>query len=70
MGLLLSRPVFQRYIMKRLALILLMLGMIAGAAIPQMTPTFTGKLYKVTVDVSGQLIEDDELTMRKIMARQ
>lgn len=45
MGLLLSRPVFQRYIMKRLALILLMLGMIAGAAIPQMTPTFTGKLY-------------------------
>ena len=31
---------------------------------------FTGKLYKVTVDVSGQLIEDDDLTMRKIMARQ
>ena len=31
---------------------------------------FTGKLYKVTVDVSGELIVDDELTMRKIMARQ
>jgi len=31
---------------------------------------FTGKLYKVTVDVSGQLIVDDELAMKKIMARQ
>jgi arylsulfatase len=31
---------------------------------------FTGKLYKVTVDVSGELIVDDELAMRKIMARQ
>jgi hypothetical protein len=31
---------------------------------------FTGKLYKVTLDVSGELIRDDELTMRKIMARQ
>jgi arylsulfatase A-like enzyme len=31
---------------------------------------FTGKLYKVTLDVSGQLIVDDELAMRKIMARQ
>ena len=31
---------------------------------------FTGKIYKVTVDVSGELIQDDELAMRKIMARQ
>jgi len=31
---------------------------------------FTGKLYKVTVDVSGELIKDDEMTMRRIMARQ
>jgi len=31
---------------------------------------FTGKLYRVTLDVSGELIVDDELTMRKIMARQ
>jgi arylsulfatase len=31
---------------------------------------FTGKLYKVTLDVSGKLIVDDELTMRKLMARQ
>ena len=31
---------------------------------------FTGKLYKVTVDVSGQLIVDDELAMKKLMARQ
>jgi len=31
---------------------------------------FTGKLHTVKVDVSGELIQDDELTMRKIMARQ
>jgi arylsulfatase len=31
---------------------------------------FTGKLYTVKVDVSGELILDDELTMRRIMARQ
>jgi hypothetical protein len=31
---------------------------------------FTGKLYTVKVDVSGELIQDDELTIRKIMARQ
>ena len=31
---------------------------------------FTGKLYKVTVDVSGDLIKDDEMTMKRIMARQ
>jgi arylsulfatase len=32
--------------------------------------SFAGKLYTVTVDVSGEVIQDDELTMRKIMARQ
>jgi arylsulfatase A-like enzyme len=31
---------------------------------------FTGILHKVTVDVSGELIEDDEAAMRAIMARQ
>jgi arylsulfatase len=31
---------------------------------------FTGKLYTLKVDLSGELIVDDELTMRKIMARQ
>jgi arylsulfatase len=31
---------------------------------------FTGKIYSVTIDVSGELIEDDEATMRTIMARQ
>jgi hypothetical protein len=31
---------------------------------------FTGKLYAVTVDVSGNLIKDDEMNMKAIMARQ
>ena len=31
---------------------------------------FTGTIFKVTIDVSGKLIEDDEATMRAIMARQ
>ena len=31
---------------------------------------FTGTLHTVTIDVSGDLIEDDEATMRAIMARQ
>jgi arylsulfatase A-like enzyme len=31
---------------------------------------FTGKLRTVKVDISGELIQDDELTMRKLMARQ
>ncbi len=31
---------------------------------------FTGTLHSVTIDVSGDLIEDDEATMRAIMARQ
>jgi arylsulfatase len=31
---------------------------------------FTGRLYSATVDVSGDLIEDKEATMRTVMARQ
>ncbi len=31
---------------------------------------FTGTIYNVTVDVSGELIKDDEAEMRSIMARQ
>ncbi len=31
---------------------------------------FTGTIYTVTIDVSGDLIKDDEATMRMIMARQ
>jgi arylsulfatase len=31
---------------------------------------FTGKLHRVTVDVSGELIKDDEAALRAIMARQ
>jgi arylsulfatase len=31
---------------------------------------FTGKIHKVTVDVSGELIRDDEATLRIHMARQ
>jgi len=32
--------------------------------------TFTGKIHKVTVDVSGELIKDDEAELRRLMARQ
>jgi arylsulfatase len=32
--------------------------------------TFTGKIYSVTVDVSGDLIKDDEAELRLVMARQ
>ena len=31
---------------------------------------FTGGIHSVTIDVSGELIEDDEATMRTVMARQ
>jgi arylsulfatase len=31
---------------------------------------FSGRLYSTTVDVSGELIKDDELTAKMIMARQ
>jgi arylsulfatase len=32
--------------------------------------TFTGTIHKVTVDLSGELIEDDESTMRRLIAQQ
>ena len=31
---------------------------------------FTGKIYSVTVDVSGETIKDDEAAMKMVMARQ
>jgi hypothetical protein len=31
---------------------------------------FTGTLYSTTVDLSGELIEDNEQAMKMIMARQ
>jgi hypothetical protein len=31
---------------------------------------FTGKIYSVTVDVSGDLIKDTEAELRMVMARQ
>jgi hypothetical protein len=40
--------------------------------VPEYQPPFefTGKIYSVTVDVSGQLIEDKEAEVRMVMARQ
>jgi arylsulfatase len=32
--------------------------------------TFTGTIHSVIVDVAGDLIEDDEATMRRLMAQQ
>ena len=32
--------------------------------------TFTGTIHQVTVDLSGELIEDDESTMRRLVAQQ
>ncbi len=52
-------------------------GLTCGAAhgapvIPEYEPPFefSGKIYGVTVDVSGQLIEDKEAQVRMVMARQ
>jgi arylsulfatase len=52
-------------------------GLSCGAAhgapvVPEYQPPFefTGKIYGVTVDVSGELIEDKEAEVRMIMARQ
>jgi arylsulfatase len=48
-------------------------GADTGASVtPDYKPPFkfTGTLYGVTVDVSGELIKDDEAEMRVIMARQ
>ena len=32
--------------------------------------TFTGTIHAVTVDISGELIEDEEVTLRRLMAQQ
>ncbi len=32
--------------------------------------TFTGAIHEVAVDVGGELIEDDEATLRRLMAQQ
>ncbi len=49
-------------------------GSVHGAPVtPDYRPPFlefTGKIHSVTVDVSGQLIEDKEAEMRIVMARQ
>lgn len=48
-------------------------GRATGAPVtPDYAPPaiFTGTLHKVVVDVSGDLIEDDEATLRRLMARQ
>ncbi|MBI4831419.1 MAG: arylsulfatase [Candidatus Lindowbacteria bacterium] len=48
-------------------------GADTGASVtPDYKPpfAFTGKLYGVTVDVSGELIKDDEAALRMVMARQ
>lgn len=50
-----------------------MCGRATGAPVtPDYAPPaeFTGTLSKVVVDVSGELIEDDEATLRMLMARQ
>jgi hypothetical protein len=43
-----------------------------GAVLPDYKPPFrfTGTIYNVTVDVSGDLIKDAEAEMRLVMARQ
>jgi hypothetical protein len=43
-----------------------------GAPAAEYTPpfTFTGTLHQVTVDLSGDLIADDEATMRRLLAQQ
>ena len=48
-------------------------GSAPGAPVgPEIVPPFEygGKIHSVTVDVSGDLIEDDEATLRMLMARQ
>ena len=52
----------------------LLIGELRGApfcpAIEETPFAFTGEIHSVTFDVTGDLIEDDELTLRRIMARQ
>jgi arylsulfatase len=48
-------------------------GKAAGSPVtPEYEPPFefTGTIYKVVVDVSGDLIEDDEATLNRLMAQQ
>jgi arylsulfatase len=49
-----------------------MCGAGGGVVIPDYKPPFrfTGTLYSVTVDVSGDLVKDHEAEMRVVMARQ
>ena len=49
------------------------IGTAPGAPVtPAYHPPFTygGTIHTVTIDVSGDLIEDDEATMRRLLARQ
>jgi arylsulfatase len=59
----------------------IMLGLASGAAVGadpgspvtdsyQAPFEYTGKLYRVTIDVSGEFIQDTEAEMRAVMARQ
>jgi arylsulfatase len=51
----------------------MLVGEAPGAPVaPGIEPpfTFTGEIHSVTFDVSGDLIEDDEATLRRLMARQ
>jgi len=59
----------------------IMLGLASGVAVGadpgspvtdlyQIPFDFTGVIYNVTMDVSGDLIQDTEAEMRSIMARQ
>ena len=52
----------------------LMIGVAPGAPVSpeigQPPFAFSGAIHNVTIDVTGDLIEDDELTMRRLMARQ
>jgi arylsulfatase len=43
-----------------------------ASVVPHYKPPFrfTGTLYSVTIDVSGDLIQDAEAEMRRVMARQ
>jgi arylsulfatase len=52
-------------------------GILVGAApgapvCPEYQPpfAFTGTVHSVTIDVSGELIQDDEAEIRRILARQ
>jgi arylsulfatase len=51
----------------------LVVGQAPGAPVcPDFEPPFVygGTVHSVTIDLSGELIEDDEATLRRLMARQ